>query len=102
MPPKTRRIDLVIQLRLTGGSSLADTQAQVEAAVRGYIDNLRVNDGNGGSDLVYNELISRVQDASADILDSSVDISVDGVPSLQTNMTTNPGERLVSGAVSIS
>jgi uncharacterized phage protein gp47/JayE len=102
MPPKTRRIDLRIQLRLLGGTSLDDTKALVEAAVRGYVDNLRVNDGNGGSDLIYNELISRVQDASADILDSAVDLSVDGIPSLQTNVTTNPGERLVSGSVSIT
>lgn len=101
-PPKTRRVDLRIQLRLTGGAALADIRALVEASVRGYLDNLRVNDGNGGSDLIYNELISRVQDSTADILDSAVDLSVDGVLSLQTNVTTSPGERIISGSVSVS
>lgn len=102
MPPKTKQIDLKIQLRLQGGTTIDQVAATVEAAVRTYIDNLRVNDGNGGSDMIYNELISRVQDADQNIADSIIDISVAGVPSLQTNVTTLAGERLVSGSVSIS
>jgi uncharacterized phage protein gp47/JayE len=100
-PPKTRKIDLKIQLRLVGGTTIDQVAATVESAVRTYVDNLRVNDGNGGSDMIYNELISRVQDADPNILDSIVDIVVDGVPSLQTNVTTKAGERLVSGSVSV-
>jgi hypothetical protein len=101
-PPKTRRIDVRVQLRLVGGTVIDDVRAQVESAVRTYIDNLRVNDGNGNSDMIYNELVSRVQDAHPDILDSIIDISVDGIPSLQTNVATKAGERLVSGSVSIN
>jgi uncharacterized phage protein gp47/JayE len=101
LPPKTRRIDVRVQLRLVGGTAIDQVSATVESAIRTYIDNLRVNDGNGGSDMIYNELISRVQDADPNILDSIVDIAVDGVPSLQTNVTTKAGERLVSGSVSV-
>lgn len=100
-PPKTRKIDLRVQLKLIGGTTVDQVAATVESAVRTYIDNLRVNDGNGGSDMIYNELVSRVQDADPNILDSIIDISVDGVPSLQTNVSTSAGERLVSGSVSI-
>jgi uncharacterized phage protein gp47/JayE len=101
MTPRNRRIDVRVQLRLTPGVTLADQQAPVEAAIRGYIDNLRVNDGFGGSDLIYNELVSRVQDASTGILDSVLDLTVDSVPSLQTNVATRRGERLISGVVSV-
>jgi uncharacterized phage protein gp47/JayE len=101
-PPITRRVDLRIQLHLVAGATLASVKPQVEAAARAYIDNLRVDDGKGGSSLIYNELISRIQDASPDIVDSTVNLSVDGIPSLQTNITTNAGERLVSGSVTIT
>lgn len=101
MPPKTRRVDISIQLRLAPGIDLASVQPGVEAAVRGYLDNLRVNDGRGGADLIYAELVSRIQDATPDIVDSVVDLTVDGIPTLQTNVLTGSGERLVSGSVSI-
>jgi uncharacterized phage protein gp47/JayE len=100
--PKTKRIDVSIQLRLTPGTSLDDVRPQVEAAVRGYIDNLRVADGNGGSDLILNELISRVQDASSAIIDSAVSLSVDGTPGILSNVIAAPGERLVSHVVTIA
>lgn len=100
--PKTKKIDVDIQLRLNQGITIDQVRATVESAVRGYIDNLRVNDGQGASDMIYNELVSRVQDSSADILDSIINITVNGVPSLQTNVTSDPGERLVSGSVSIN
>lgn len=100
-PPKTRKINVVVQLSLQGGTTIDQVSANVETAIRTYIDNLRVNDGNGNSDMIYNELVARVQDSDAGIIDSIINISVDGIPSLQTNVTTNPGERLVSGSVSI-
>jgi uncharacterized phage protein gp47/JayE len=99
LTPVTRRVNLVIQLQLRGGAVLEEIRALVESNVRAYIDNLRVNDGQSGSDLIYNELVSRVQDSSPEIIDSSIDMSVDGIQVLQTNITTNPGERLVSGSV---
>lgn len=101
LTPKTRRVDVQVQLRLAAGANTAAIHAQTAAAIRGYIDNLQVDSGKGGSDLYYNELVSRVMDASNQILDSSINLRVDGEPVLQTNITTHTGERLVSGNVSI-
>lgn len=101
-PPVPRRVDIAVQLRLLPGTTIGEVRAQVDAAVRTYVDNLRVNDGRGGDELVYNELVSRVQDAHPDILDSALPLSLDGVPSLQTNLQGAPGERLVSGSVTVS
>ena len=100
--PVTRRVNVQVQLRLAGGTTVDSVRAQVEAAVRGYLDNRRVADGKGESDLVYNELISRIQDASPNIIDSVVTLNLDGAPVLQTNIVVQSGERLVSGSVSIS
>lgn len=102
LSPIVVRVDVQVQLRLQGGAVLEEVRAIVESSVRAYIDNLRVNDGQGGSDLIYNELISRIQDADNNILDSVVNLSVNGTPTLQTNILPAPGERLVSGAVSIT
>lgn len=99
--PPTKRIDLQIQLRLLPGVTINEVRAQVESAARGYLDNLRIHDGRGGSELIYNELVSRVMDASNNIVDSYINVSVDGVPALQANVTPDPGFRLVSGAVSV-
>lgn len=100
--PVTRRVDVRVQLRLTAGTTLSEVRTLVDAAVRSYIDNLRVNDGVGNSDLIYNELISRIQDASPEVVDSAVQLFLDGIPALQTNLIPNPGERLISGSVTIS
>ncbi len=101
MGPKTRRVDVTVQLRLGNGLTVAQVRPLVDGAVRAYLDNRRINDGRGDSDLIYNELVERVMSASPDIVDSAITVSVDGVPSLQTNILTEAGERLVSGAVSI-
>jgi uncharacterized phage protein gp47/JayE len=100
--PVTRRVDVRVQLRMVSGTTVAQVRSRVDAAVRAYLDNLRINDGQGGSELIYNELISRIQDASPEILDSAVTLTLDGVPTLQTNLVPEPGERLVSGGVSIA
>jgi uncharacterized phage protein gp47/JayE len=102
LTPKTVRVDVTVQLRLDGAAIFEEARVLVESAIRGYLDNLRVNDGNGGAEMIYNELISRIQDAASGILDSAVNIAIDGVPSLQTNVIPKPGERLVSSSVSIT
>lgn len=100
--PVPRRVNVNVKLRLTPGASFAEISVLVETQVRAYLDNLRTNDGAGGSSLIWNELISRVQDAHADIIDSEITLNVDGVPLLQTNFTPNPGDRLVSHSVSVT
>ena len=100
--PKTRRIDVIIQLKLIGGVEVSEVKAAVESAVRTYIDNIRVNDGNGGSDLIYSELTARTQDSEVSIIDSIIDLRLDGTPVLQTNISVKVGERLISGSISIS
>lgn len=100
--PKVIQVDVAVQLRLREDATLAEITPLVEAAVRGYLDNLRVNDGKGGSDLIYNELVSRIQDASPSIIDSTTVLTIDGAPSLATNVSPEPGGRIVSGFVSVS
>ena len=102
LAPQNRRVGVTVQLRLLGGTTIVDVRAAVDAAIRGYLDNLRVDDGTGGSELIYNELISRIQDASPAVLDSRVTLDVDGDTTVQGNVMTRPGERLISGGISIN
>jgi uncharacterized phage protein gp47/JayE len=102
MPPITRRVDVRIQLRLSGATVFEEVRALVENSVRVYIDNLRTNDGQGNSDLILTELISRIQDADPGIVDHVLDLTVDGQVILASNILTNPGERLISGAVTVA
>ncbi len=96
------RVDLKVQLTLAPGASLASVGPLVESAVRAYIDNLPLGEGNNTGTLVYNELVSRVQDASPDVVDSSISFSLDGKPSLQTNAVLKFAERFYSGSISIT
>jgi uncharacterized phage protein gp47/JayE len=102
LTPIVRRVDLDIQLQMKSGTTVASVKAAVDGAARAYMDNLRVDDGLGGSTLIYNELISRIMDAHIDILDVSVSLSLDGERTLQTNIPTRAGERLVSGSIGIN
>lgn len=99
MPPIARRVDVRVALRLRGDVVFEEIRTLVENAIRVYIDNLRVNDGQGGSDMIFNELVSRIMDSSPGIVDSVIELTVDGQPVLNANLIAKPGERFVSGAV---
>jgi len=101
LAPVNKRINVTVQLKIAPSNTLANIKALVDSSIRGYIDNLRINDGNPGSTFIYNELVSRIMDASSDIIDSSVVVSLDGIQFLQTNLSNKSGERFVTGAVSI-
>lgn len=99
--PKSIYVDVEIKLKLKATTSL-NVNNLVSASVRGYIDNLPIEDGTGNSLLVYNELLARIQQSSTDIIDSNIVLTVDNLPALRTNQSLNIGERFISRAINIS
>lgn len=99
--PVAIRIDAEITLVLKPGYRLEQVKALVDLSVRGYIDNLDINDGNGNSDLIYNELVSRVQGASSGIIDSQISLSREGNRTLSVNLSPEPNQRFISGSIQI-
>jgi len=100
--PVTRSVDVTVRLRLRPSATFAQVRAVVSEAIRGYIDNLPIEAGEGMGVLVFQELAARVQEASGDIIDSEVSLTVDNIPALRSNQTPSIGERFVSRAINIS
>lgn len=100
--PITKSVDVTVKLTLKSSAIFSQVRSMVSAAIRGYIDNLPIEDGTGNGTLVFAELAARVQEASEDIVDSSVSMSVDNIPALKSNQTSSTGERFISRVINIS
>jgi len=100
--PIVKYVDVDVKLTIKSSATLSAVKTGVSATVRGLLDNLPIETGSGNGTLVYSELAARVQESSTDIIDSTVSITIDDLPTLKTNQTCNQGERFVSRIISIS
>lgn len=94
-------LDLEIKVKLKPNAN-QNAYTLVLAAVRGYVDNLPIEDGSGNGTLIYNELLARVQQSTSDIVDSNIILTVNNSPALRTNQSISIGQRLVSRSINIS
>ncbi len=99
--PVVKYIDVSVKLKIKPSAVFANVQAVVISSVRSYLDNLEIEKGNGNGTIYYQELASRVQESTSDIIDSSVTMIIDGVPALRSNQTTESGSRFVSRVISV-
>lgn len=102
MGPTEKQVDVVVVLKLNSLASLTDVRTAVTTAISSYIDNLPIEVGGGEGTIYFNELVSRVMDASGYILDADIILRIDGQRVLQTNCQINPGERFTIHNVSVS
>jgi len=95
-------VDVDVKATIKPSASMATVKPLVSAAIRGYLDNLPIEDGSGNGSLVYSELAARVQEATSDIISTDVRMTINDLPALKSNQAANPGERFVSRTVSVS
>jgi uncharacterized phage protein gp47/JayE len=100
--PVVKFVDVTVKLVVKPGAAVSSVKSMVSAAVRGYLDNLPIEDSSGNGSIIYSELAARVQEASSDIVDSDVSMTIDGLPSLKANQLLDPGERFVSRVINVS
>jgi len=100
--PITVPVDVVVKLQITSSAIFSQTRALVSESIRGYIDNLEIEQGGGEGTLIFQELAARIQESSPDIVDSTVSITIDNIPALRANQTLDVGERFTSRVISIS
>jgi uncharacterized phage protein gp47/JayE len=100
--PKTVPVDVTVRLKLSPAANFDSVRAAVSVAIRGYIDNLPIEDGSGNGTLVYMELAARVQEASEYIISSDVSLMVNNVQTLRADQQLDFGSRFVSRALLIS
>ncbi len=99
--PTEREVDVVATVRLNSRAAVVDVRNAVTSAIAGYIDNLPIETGYGEGTLYFNELLSRVMDASPYIEDANLLIRIDGQPVLQTNQQPLAGERFITHNISM-
>lgn len=100
--PVTRPVDVTVQLSIKPSAIFAQVRAAVSEAIRGYLDNLPVEDGTGEGTLVFNELAARIQESHPDIIDSTVSLTINNIPALRSNQTLGIGERFISRVIAIT
>jgi uncharacterized phage protein gp47/JayE len=95
-------VDFSVSLSIKPGSDLRRARVDVASSIRGYIDNLPIATGGTDGNLIFNELISRVQDSNPAILDSELNLKVNGQRVLQMNQTADIGERFFVRQISFN
>ena len=100
--PIVKFVDVDVRVVIKPSGVLSNVKSLISSVVRGYLDNLSIEDSSGNGTIVFQELAARVQESSPDIVDSDVRMTVDNLPSLKTNQLANPGERFVSRIISVS
>ena len=87
------QVSVTATLVIKTSADSASVRSLVSSSVRGYCDNIGIEDGSGNGTLIYQELAARVQEASSDIIDSNVSLTVNNLPALKSNQTLLPGEQ---------
>jgi uncharacterized phage protein gp47/JayE len=100
--PTLSYVDVSVQVILVPNGNMANVVNAISAMVRGYIDNLPIENGTGQGTLVYSELAARVQQASSDINSTTVSLTIDNVPALKSNQSAAVGSRFVSRAITVA
>jgi uncharacterized phage protein gp47/JayE len=102
--PVSRYLDLKVSVKVrTGASVSAETvRSRVRSAIGGYVDNLPLEDGSGNSTFYPSEVIVRTFESSEDIVDTVVQIGLDGIamsPNLPLTLEVGEHFRLRSLSV---
>lgn len=100
--PQLVYVDVTVLLNLKASASFTSVRAAVSETIRGYIDNLPIEQGDGAGTLYMAELSARVQQASPDILSSKTTLTVDGIPALSADQRLSFGQKFASQAMIIS
>lgn len=97
--PVLKYVDVSVQVVIKSTGSLTSVKSSISEAIRGYVDNLTIEDGTGIGTLYMSELAARIQESSPDIITSRATLTVDGIPALSSDQRLQFGSKFVSQAV---